>query len=203
MINPNVFAEEMAILGERFGKQLPEVILLRYLDLLDEAMTTEEFEGACRAILYSREFFPKPVDFLAVLADARWPTVATLAQSWSVPVSEETKHLVDQLDPTTRRVLARMGGVSEVREMMARRGWAKAREEYVEVFGRELSSQVLSAYLPTHEPRKRLVPQNPAEDEGPAQVIRAAEIKRLSAKIGSGRTRLTAADAEEPTIPRG
>ena len=73
MIDPRVFAFEMTVLRDRFGRRdMTDETIARYLDFLDPLMTTEEFKAAAREVFNRDTFWPSPQRFLdAVRGDPK------------------------------------------------------------------------------------------------------------------------------------
>ena len=66
MIDRDVFAEVWGRLCRRFNRKLDTAELDDYVTYLDASgLTTEEFVAASEAAWATREFFPRPADFLA------------------------------------------------------------------------------------------------------------------------------------------
>jgi hypothetical protein len=64
VIDPQVFAAEMTLLRERFGKALSQPVLARYYAYLSANLGTEEFQQAAIGIFNEEKFFPAPADFV-------------------------------------------------------------------------------------------------------------------------------------------
>lgn len=69
MINPQIFAEELTILEEWFGKQLTKAVRARLFSVLNEKLSDDEFKTACALIFEqnaSNAFnFPSAQDFIS------------------------------------------------------------------------------------------------------------------------------------------
>ena len=81
MINPAVFANEMALLQERFSRELSQSVLDRYYELLSSRLDDEQFQDACLKVFDEEDFFPSPKKFV----DA--------AQSLHAAIAAELKRL--------------------------------------------------------------------------------------------------------------
>jgi len=64
MINPKVFASEMALLQERFHRELSQSVLDRYYESLSDRLDDAQFQDACRRLFDDEDFFPSPKKFI-------------------------------------------------------------------------------------------------------------------------------------------
>lgn len=79
MITDWVFTRAWKRLEDRWGKQAAGAAK-DYREFLDPLMDDEEFHAAAKAVWATREFFPRPADFLAVKRDECWSSIKTIAQ---------------------------------------------------------------------------------------------------------------------------
>lgn len=64
MLDKRVFLRELGMLAERFGRQVSEPVMLRYYEILNHAISTEDFERAAFQIFRDDQFWPAPARFL-------------------------------------------------------------------------------------------------------------------------------------------
>lgn len=64
MLNKQVFAREMAILADRFGRSVSNPVLNSYYEALSNSLTDEEFIGAAKRIFNESQFWPSPSEFV-------------------------------------------------------------------------------------------------------------------------------------------
>lgn len=96
MIDPRVFAFEMTVLRDRFGRRdMTDETIARYLDYLGPLMTTEEFKAAAREIFNRDTFWPSPQRFLDAirgdpkrLAEEAWTAMLEHAKRGEYPALE-------------------------------------------------------------------------------------------------------------------
>ena len=117
MIDKTTFTAGWRILEDRFGKQ-PTGAALDYLTFLSPLLTDAEFTAAARAVWASREFFPRPNDFLLIREGQDWARVqeaADLARQkldWA-PVFKA-------MTPPAQMAIKALGGIFVVAEQMNR-----------------------------------------------------------------------------------
>lgn len=93
MIDKTVFAAEMTILRDRFGRRdMTAETIARYLDFLDPQLTTEQFQAAAREIFNRDTFWPSPARFLEAIqgnpkamADEAWSSILEHAKRGAYP----------------------------------------------------------------------------------------------------------------------
>lgn len=96
MIDPRVFAFEMTVLRDRFGRRdMTDETIARYLDYLGPLMTTEEFKAAAREVFNRDTFWPSPQRFLDAirgdpkrLAEEAWAAMLEHAKRGEYPALE-------------------------------------------------------------------------------------------------------------------
>lgn len=106
MIDRKVFAFEMTVLRDRFGRRdMTDETIARYLDYLGPLMTTEEFKAAAREVFNRDTFWPSPQRFLDAirgdpkrLAEEAWMAVLDHAKRGEYPP-------LDTLPEATRAAL--------------------------------------------------------------------------------------------------
>ena len=66
MLDRAVFLREMALLADRFGRDVSPETIGRYYDTLRERVSTDEFEVAARFVFDNDSFWPSPARFAEV-----------------------------------------------------------------------------------------------------------------------------------------
>lgn len=95
MLDKRVFLREMAMLAERFGRQVSEPVMLRYYEILSGALTTEAFQRAAFEVFRDDQFWPAPARFLDAarggnpkeLAGAEWERLVAACREGKTDVS--------------------------------------------------------------------------------------------------------------------
>ena len=67
MLSKTVFLREMAMLADRFGRDVSPEVIGRYFDTLRERLSTEEFEASARFVFDHDSFWPSPARFVEVV----------------------------------------------------------------------------------------------------------------------------------------
>lgn len=142
-IDRATFTKGMALLMDRFGRQLGTPTVAAYLEILDDELTTEEFAAAAREVFRRDTFFPSPQRFIdAVRGDPRraaetaWQAIMRDARAGRYPPLES-------LPPAVRAALK----VAPMREIMSADDYQLSRlkrdflEEHVRASGGQASAQ--------------------------------------------------------------
>lgn len=114
-ISKSVFSEAWQKLEGRFGKQ-PPGSAADYLAHLTEILTEDEFLEAVRAVWATREFFPRPADFLLIRQGEDWTKIleatdlARKKLDWG-PVFKS-------MSPTGQMSIKALGGIFVVTDRM-------------------------------------------------------------------------------------
>jgi len=106
VIDRKVFAFEMTVLRDRFGrKDMTDETIARYLDYLDPLMNTSEFQAAARVVFNEDTFWPSPARLLAAVrgdpkrhAESAWAAMLEHAKRGEYPA-------LDALPEATRAAL--------------------------------------------------------------------------------------------------
>jgi hypothetical protein len=112
------FADVWQRLCKRFNRPIDLDEADDYLRFLEAAeLTTDEIIAGAESCWATREFFPRPADFLAAQASAGWIAAMRWAQEWSPQLdAERARELTSRLDPRTKRALEAIGGIDQLRE---------------------------------------------------------------------------------------
>lgn len=170
MIDPAVFAEEWAILDDRFPGERSEKVGDRYYTYLSEQMDTETFVASAERIFSEREHFPRPVDFLEAVgggvedrAGEWWPEVMKAVRAWSpykVYSGDESyyrhERLVENLPEDVREAVRRLGGLGELSRLDEGELWWR-RKEFAVLLRHVSVSEGRKALAPATEKGKRLI----------------------------------------------
>lgn len=110
MLDDVVFAAEMTLLEDRFGRRaLTTETKVRYYEFLNQNLTTQEFRAAAREIFNRDQFWPSPQRFVeAVRGNAK-----QLASSeWQLLLAHmrNGQHNPSELSATGRQALRAAGG---------------------------------------------------------------------------------------------
>lgn len=116
MIDQDVFQIEWAILCERFNKEPSVVLASRYYQALSPEMTTEEFKAASVSVFRSREFFPRPDDFLEAVQGTAEEAAATDWELVERAMRGSTRAL-PLVSEAGRKALTLVGGLDVLRNM--------------------------------------------------------------------------------------
>lgn len=116
MINEQLFKEAWARLDLRWPGRATTDLGKMYYVVLNEEMTTEQFQYAVGVVFRNREFFPRPVDFVeAVREDVQ----SEAMDQWEIVqkvMSGNHAFAVEELSEAGRRVLRVMGGEMALRK---------------------------------------------------------------------------------------
>lgn len=116
MIDPNTFALIWERLCRRFGRDVnleESADYLTYLDACD--LTTEAFVAAADAAWATREFFPRPADFLAGESLTGWRALQALASAGQYE-PEKIRAARANVPPRAWKAIQAIGGVDAIRE---------------------------------------------------------------------------------------
>lgn len=142
MIDAEVFAEEWAVLNDRFPGSRSQRVADRYYDFLDARIDTETFLAASERIFAEAEHFPRPADFLeAVRGDVEerarkmWPEVRKVVAAYSpYPVWSEGeqyyrhRRMLEELPDDVREAVRLLGGVGSFAGLDSEALWFRRRE---------------------------------------------------------------------------
>lgn len=115
MIDKPAFADEWKRLCKRFNRQLDQDEARDYFDYLSPQIDTDAFVSAARKLWASREFFPRPDDFLEA---ANGTTEAEAAEQWELcrRIMAGERGILEQMTPAGRKTVALLGGQQALRQ---------------------------------------------------------------------------------------
>lgn len=111
MIDENVFTREIALLLERFNRQLSGPVIQRYHETLSKHLTTEEFVLAARLAFESEQFWPAPMRLVELVQSS--PKAAAEAE-WEAIMEAVRRNGTADLSPAGKRALKQVGGTWRV-----------------------------------------------------------------------------------------
>lgn len=155
MIDKAVFAAEMTLLRDRFGRRdmTPETIA-RYHDYLAPRLDTTQFRSAAREIFNRDTFWPAPARFLEVLQGGSARELAEGMWSEMMRLAARGKHPArDTLDAPTRAALQAVGGHREIQFCESDAKLARLKREFTTAYERAA----------TEGPAPRPLPELPAD----------------------------------------
>ena len=139
MIDKAVFTREISLLQERFGRELSNPVIIRYLEFLNDRMTTLEFESAAREIFNRDTFWPSPVRFLeAVRGDPQGGAEDAWAELMDAAAQGKTPVLAGKLETAVRAV----GGFREIMYAEGQFKQEQLRKQFVSAFKREAEREL-------------------------------------------------------------
>jgi hypothetical protein len=151
MIDRDVFAEVWAKLCRRFGRKVDPAEISDYLGYLDgSGLTTEAFVAAAEAVWATREFFPRPADFLAGESLTGWRALCELATTNQYE-PEKIIAARSKVPPRAFKALTAIGGTDLIREA---RDLSYVRREYLSAYEAQVQEEAmgLERRLPTEQP---------------------------------------------------
>ncbi|MEM9008200.1 MAG: hypothetical protein AAGE59_32410 [Cyanobacteria bacterium P01_F01_bin.86] len=111
MIDPQVYAKELALLQRWFGKELDDLVSGALFRALNERMDTEAFSLACRLIFEQTKpspfNFPSCKDFVEA---ARGSIEEKASQEWMIASDFSSRSDLNQLSEIGSQALRRVGG---------------------------------------------------------------------------------------------
>lgn len=111
MLNKIVFIRELALLEERFNRDMQEAVLDRYYETLRD-LTDAEFVRAARLIFDNDEFWPAPNRFIQL---AHGTTKDAANQEWAILINACAQNNTNvPLSPTGITAMRRAGGWREI-----------------------------------------------------------------------------------------
>lgn len=142
MIDAEVFAEEWAVLNDRFPGSRSERVADRYYDYLDARMDTDTFLAASERIFAEEEHFPRPADFVEAVqggveerAREMWPEVRKVIAAYSpYPMWREGeevyrhREMLEELPADVREAVRLLGGVASLAGLDREALWFRRRE---------------------------------------------------------------------------
>lgn len=136
-----LFLEHWKRICRRFGRGFDEGNLADaedYLVFLDGRLTAEEFVDAARAVWATARWFPRPADFLGVMAGHEWRTVLEVAGNWDPDAWAE-------LTVAAKLATEAVGGTAGIREA---RDVPRLRAAWLDAYEREVKAECAVPRLP-------------------------------------------------------
>jgi len=149
MLDRVVFLREMALLADRFGRDVSPEVIGRYFDTLRERLGTSEFEVAARFVFDHDSFWPSPARFVEVV---RGNAREDAEREWQVLVDSCARG--DRgvlLSPDGAAAMRLAGGWNAVAFAGGDRDLASRRREFITAFVAR-RDEVGRAALPTPVP---------------------------------------------------
>jgi hypothetical protein len=112
LIDKTTFAREMALLQERFNRELSRPILQRYQETLSRHLSTEEFVLAARLAFDTETFWPAPMRLVELVQPS--PKAAAAAE-WEAVMDAVRRNATAELSPAGKRALKEVGGTWRIR----------------------------------------------------------------------------------------
>lgn len=140
MIDRSVFAEVWGRLCRRFNRSVDSQEIDDYVGYLDASgLTTEAFVAASEAAWATREFFPRPADFLAGQSLTGWRALQALAACGQY---EPEKIVAARANVPARawKAVQAIGGVDAIREA---RDVSYVRREFMSAYEAQVQEEAL------------------------------------------------------------
>ncbi len=155
MIDAERFFVAWTQLCKRFGRKVDEDEAGEYLAFLEDAgLSTDEALAEARGAWATREFFPRPADFLQGQGARGWAAALAWARGWSPTMDARAAlALVDAVPSRAKRALDAIGGIDAIRNA---RDLIRVRTEFFDAFGRVLVEEVTAVALPSAPDRPLL-----------------------------------------------
>ena len=165
MVNKRRFSEEWKRLCKRFNnRELDTEEANDYFEWLSERMDTDRFLEAARHLWATREFFPRPVDFVEAIR----PSVeAESLEQWELceGVMAGSKEAFVRMSPAGKRTVGLLGGPDRLRNTkldqvpFVRRDFLKLFGDAEEIYRRETEPTALPVSDEAKELLASMVPR--------------------------------------------
>jgi len=152
MISKALFMEAWKGLERRFGEQ-SSGSAANYLTYLSPMMEDEEFTEAARAVWASREFFPRPADFLMVRQGTDWRKAQEAVDLASK--KEDWSHLFRSMSPSGQMTIKSIGGIFCLYEGLQRNP-SQARKDFGREYEMAITTMAIQTALPAGEKTKQI-----------------------------------------------
>lgn len=164
MIDPEAFHELWSRLCRRFSRKVDNEEMADYLAYLEAVgLDTEQVTRAIEAVWATREFFPRPADFLAGEASGGWTAIRAFASKWTPYLSsDDARLLLAAIPPRALKAMQSLGGIDVVKEA---KDYARMRREYFDAFDRVLIEESAGP-LRLNAPQLDLLPSSVNHDSG-------------------------------------
>lgn len=114
MIDKTIFAAEWSLLEQRFDVSKGARVVDAYYEFLNGAMDTEAFLLAARSVFVSREFFPRPIDFIEVGVEDLWQRVIEAISVYEPP-NFPGGRIFQELPQAAQDAIRTIGGLNSAR----------------------------------------------------------------------------------------
>jgi hypothetical protein len=131
LIDRMTFAREMALLQERFNRELSDPILERYRETLSRHLTTEEFVLAARLAFDTETFWPAPMRLVELVQPS---PKAAADQEWERILEAVRRNGQAELSAAGKSALKEVGGTWRIghSDELTQLPWIK--REFVSAF---------------------------------------------------------------------
>lgn len=176
LIDREVFVTEIAVLADRYGRELKAPTIAALYEILGAELTTEEFVIGCRRVMRRETFFPSPQQIIDAARVPEQPVEQTAAEVFD---GIRDYRLAWGKDPRAVIAMKRAGGEVLVRSddprvmAFARRDFIAA---YVEQAKRSATETEIAVLAATTAPRIR-------QQTGTRQI--GGDVQRVIAKIAA------------------
>lgn len=145
MIPRETFLEHWRRICRRFDRTFDRANLEDaegYLEFLGPRMSAEEFDEAARAVWATAKWFPRPADFLGVMAGQEWRTVLALSADFDAEAWAE-------LTTAAKLATESLGGTAAIRES---RNVERMRSAWIDAYELEVQAEASVLRLPAPGP---------------------------------------------------
>lgn len=174
MIDREVFAQVWGRLCRRFNREPDAAELQDYLEYLDASgLTTEAFVAAAEAAWATREFFPRPADFLGAESGTGWRALLKMAKEvHRAPDLEAWKLLRATVPDRSWEAISALGGLDVIRQT---KDLVFLRREYLNAYEAQVQAEAMGLERP------------PIEQPTPAYLrTSGGKLQRVLAALPSG-----------------
>lgn len=111
-----IFAAAFNRLRRRFLLAADDETAGDYYAYLSATLTLDEMLTAMGGLWATREFFPKPADFVLAFAPLDWRAVQDCVEHWNRNGGEDRKALLERVSPRGMAAARALGGFTAMRE---------------------------------------------------------------------------------------
>lgn len=155
-IDPDVYAEVWEKLCQRFGRRMDKTEAGDYRTYLEgQGVTTDAFVAAAGALWATREFFPRPADFLLVEREKEWDAVMDAIDAHRPPHKSGWEHLTP--GSRAQRAVSSLGGLGGLKELHQRNP-IQARQEFFAAYELQVIESSEELYLQIKRPDQKVLP---------------------------------------------
>lgn len=112
-----VFAAAFNRLRRRFLLAEDPEVAADYYAYLSGVLSLDEMLTAMGGLWATREFFPKPADFVLAFAPAEWARVQHAMEHWNDNGGYDRKPLLEDLSPRATAACHALGGIGAMRDV--------------------------------------------------------------------------------------